>query len=154
MYVNTASRFRDLFVSSKDCGPSLRYYARSALTPPPEMTGVQSVRPSFHAGQYSQQRVDFVNGKPAYRASLAPYHSQEASCAYSRNATATSHKNGRTSPPKQAPVEPSTDPSQQRRGSQYHNAIATNFQIPRSVNNSGGSLSELAAQVRRSRAGG
>ena len=152
MYVNTAIRFRDPFVSSKDRAPSLQDYAHSALTPPPEMTGVQSARPSLHAGDYSQQHVDYVNGKPAYRASLAPYQSLETSCEYSRTTGAIPHHNGRTSPPKQALVEPSIDPSQQRRGSQYHNAMATNFLIPRSVNDSGGSLSELAAQVSGTRA--
>ncbi|PPJ57241.1 hypothetical protein CBER1_02806 [Cercospora berteroae] len=154
MYVDTAIRFRDPFVSSKDCpAPQIHAYDRSrdswasharahdlnrALTPPPEMSGVHSSRPtSFQAGDYSQNHLDLSRPKPAYRAPTNSYQASEASIP---------HGNGRASP-QQGPIEPAIDSSQQRRGSQYHSAIAANFQIPRSVNDSGGSLSELAAQI-------
>lgn len=156
MYVDTAIRFRDPFVSSKDCPAShIHAYDRSrdswasharahdlnrALTPPPEMSGVHSSRPmSFQAGDCSQNHLDLSRSKPAYRAPTNSYQASEVSIP---------HGNGRASP-QQGPIEPAIDSSQQRRGSQYHNAIAANFQIPRSVNDSGGSLSELAAQVSR-----
>lgn len=167
MYAPTAIRFIDPFALPKDCSHPLQDHKHSRdiwtvqaphqdinqfLTPPPEMAGVESARPSFHATDYSQQHVDYVNGKPAYRASLAPYQCPDGFSDHNRNRTTiTSYNNARTSPPKSAPIEPSIDQSQQRRGSQYHNAIASNFQIPRSVNESGGSLSELAAQVSWSR---
>ncbi|KAM3422742.1 hypothetical protein BST61_g227 [Cercospora zeina] len=153
MYVDTAIRFRDPFVSSRDFPPShLHGYDRSrdnwasharahdlnrALTPPPEMSGVHSSRPmSSQAGEYSQRSPDFSRSKPSHR---APASHQPADASIP-------HGSGRASP-HQAPIERMSDSSQQRRGSQYHNAIATNFQIPRSVNDSGGSLSELAAQI-------
>ncbi|KAF2216245.1 hypothetical protein CERZMDRAFT_64685 [Cercospora zeae-maydis SCOH1-5] len=97
------------------------------------MSGLHSSRPvSFPAGEYSQHQ----QAKPSHR---APTSQQPGEAS-------TPHGNGRASP-QQAPTERSIDSSQQRRGSQYHNAIASNFQIPRSVNDSGGSLSELAAQI-------
>ncbi|USW53495.1 Putative cyclin PHO80 [Septoria linicola] len=154
MYVSTAIRFRDPFVSSKDCPTSLHGYNQArddwttdprsqdlnrSLTPPPEMSGVHSsTRPSFHAGEYGQQHSQ------AYRAA---YQHPEASNDSKRNGVIPAYHNGRVSPAKQGHVEHPIDSSQSRRGSQYHNAIATNFQIPRSVNDSGGSLSELAAQI-------
>lgn len=48
--------------------------------------------------------------------------------------------------------ETTSQPSVSRRGSQA-SAIAPSFQIPKTVNDSGGSLSELAAQVSRAIAG-
>lgn len=163
MYVNrAATRFTDPFVSSKDCPPSVQDYARlrnsgvvqvpvqdinRALTPPPEMTGIHSTRPSFHAGDHTQQHVDYVRGKPAYRAPVAAPQSLESTSDYSRNAPVKVYSSSRASPSRHAPVGLAANPAQQRRASQHHNAIATNFQIPRSVNDSGGSLSELAAQV-------
>lgn len=74
-----------------------------------------------------------------YRAPVAPYLPQEVT-------NADFGRNGHASPIRQAPTEPANGVQPQRRASQA-NSIATNFQIPKAVNDSGGSLGELAAQV-------
>ncbi|EME86176.1 uncharacterized protein MYCFIDRAFT_88292 [Pseudocercospora fijiensis CIRAD86] len=162
MYANSAIRFRDPFVSSKDQPPpaSLQTYqhARSnwtshasrpdfnrALTPPPEMNSTQ--KPSYHVKDYGQHYPEYA-AQAAYKAPAPSYLPQEAhSSGHGRNhVLARASSNGHTSPVRQAAVEASHDITLQTRPSQQ-NTIAVNFQIPRTVNNSGGSLSELAAQI-------
>ncbi|KXT12343.1 hypothetical protein AC579_7638 [Pseudocercospora musae] len=162
MYANSAIRFRDPFVSSKDQPPpaSLHAYEQSrsnwtsqgprpdfnrVLTPPPEMNSTR--KPNYYAKEYGQHYPEYAT-QAAYKASAPSYLPHEIhSSEHGRNhAVAHGPSNARTSPARQAAVEASHDLTQQSRPSQ-HNVIAANFQIPRTVNNSGGSLSELAAQI-------
>jgi hypothetical protein len=105
------------------------------------------------SGYYQQNHVhhygDHVPSNQASKAPMGPYLPQEVSNAdFGRNGY-TSQPSSRIMSPamtsRQAPVDDLRLHSQQR-GTQA-NAIAPSFQIPKSVNDSGGSLSELAAQV-------
>nr|POF13955.1 meiotically up-regulated gene 80 protein [Quercus suber] len=133
MSVHNAVHFRDPFVSttpphqqplsSWTSDPGYACCAR-ALTPPPEM---QQEHRQHHGDRWQ-----------AYRPQGASYYPQEVSNAeFGRQAVSR-------------PVSPARQPvfedSQSRRGSHASN-IALSFQIPRSVNDSGGSLSELAAEI-------
>ncbi|KAK4630868.1 hypothetical protein CLAFUW4_03164 [Fulvia fulva] len=163
MYADTAIRFRDPFlVSKKDITPSKSNFASYEQsrngwpspprnpgaarppTPPPEMTGVHpSARPSYYQQEHGHHYGDYPPAQQAHRAPVASYPSQDVvKSEVSR--PAGDHTNGRASPVRHH--EASNDYSASRRAS-HANAIALNFQIPRSVNDSGGSLSELAAQI-------
>lgn len=153
MYADTSIHFRDPFVSNDVFDKHLRggwlpYSQHSdfdqALTPPPDMNGISlTSKPGYYQQEHGHHYGDFVSGQQAYRAPVAPYGPQEVSNAeFGRSGVATEPCSRSISPNLQ-------QQSQQRRGSQA-NAIAPSFQIPKSVNDSGGSLSELAAQVRDS----
>lgn len=160
MYVNPAIRFRDPF-SSKDSathnshrsspGWSSRHHypdINRVLTPPPEMNNAPSAAPnsSQNVRVYGHGYTDYMPAQNAYRAPTTAYAPQEPpSRVHGRNGYASSD-NSRASPVRHVAIESNMSQAQQRRPS-HHDAIATNFQIPRSVNDSGGSLSELAAQV-------
>lgn len=164
MYADTAIRFRDPFlVSKKDITPSkpdCTSYEHSRTgwpsparypgtvrppTPPPEMTGVHpSARPSYYQQEHGHHYGDYLPAQQAYRAPVAAYPPQEVVKSELNRPSGDSYTNGRSSPIRQH--EANNDCSASRRAS-HANAIALNFQIPRSVNDSGGSLSELAAQV-------
>lgn len=163
MYVDSAVRFRDpFFPSHKGCAAPRDYQQAQhhwpmssshrdfdqALTPPPEMLGPQqTARSAFHANakDHGQQHASHLQAQQIYRQPVTSHSTQETSNTdYGRSAVAF----GKTrSPARAAPYDATHGSSQQRRGSQHQNAIASNFQIPREVNDSGGSLSELAAQV-------
>lgn len=104
-------------------------------------------KPNYYVKEYGQHYPEYST-QAGYKAPAPSYLPQEVhSSEHGRNhVVAHGPSNGRTSPVRQAALDASHDITQQRRPSQ-HNAIAANFQIPRTVNNSGGSLSELAAQV-------
>nr|POF18626.1 meiotically up-regulated gene 80 protein [Quercus suber] len=136
MSVHSAVQFRDPFASTVPpphpalsgwtSEPSHARFSR-ALTPPPEMQQ-----------DHRHDHGDRLPGWQAYKAQVAPYLPQEVSNAeFGRQALSR-------------PVSPVRQPvfaeSQSRRGSHASN-IALSFQIPRSVNDSGGSLSELAAEI-------
>ncbi|EME47388.1 hypothetical protein DOTSEDRAFT_69354 [Dothistroma septosporum NZE10] len=160
MYADTAIRFRDPFlVSKKDITPpkdnfagydrsnsgwpsSARHPANTRPpTPPPDMTGVQSsTKPSY----CQQKRGHHYGDYPAQQAYRAPYAPQEVVKPEYNRPAADPYINGRSSPARHH--EAANDHSTLGRASQA-NAIALNFQIPRSVNDSGGSLAELAAQI-------
>lgn len=144
MYTASTIRFRDPFVSSGTPQPhngfsyeysrpaaSSNYQFSRVLTPPPEMTGVSAnLRPSqsheqgHYYGNHGQSQV-------------APYHSYGQS------------SNRPVSPRSRQNTVGAADVASQSQGqSSQSNAIAPALQIPRAVNNSQGSLSELAAQVR------
>jgi hypothetical protein len=122
-----------------------------ALTPPPEMSGVtQASRPSYYQQEHAHHYGDYLPSHYAAKAPVGPYLPQEVSNAqFGRNGV-TTQPNSRPLSPALPSRQPAADDvqaySQQRRGSQP-SAIAPSFQIPKSVNDSGGSLSELAAQV-------
>ena len=161
MYADSVIDFRDPFVSRDADDDSLNrsWYSYSqysdfnrALTPPPEMSGLTH---SSKSGYFQQERGpyygDYFPSQQTYRATGAPYMPQEVSNAdFGRNGVAT-QPNSRTISPVLQPRQLTVDDTlkhhaQQKRESQA-NAIAPSFQIPKSVNDSGGSLSELAAQV-------
>lgn len=162
MYAASAIRFKDPFAISKDITPPKNHYSAydqsrpawsaqsryqdggSPLTPPPEMSSVsQASKPNDFSREHGNHYGDLMPAQQAYRAPVAPYLPQEvANADYGRNGI-VSQTNGRTSPVRPAPIEPTTAIQAHRRPSQ----IAANFQIPKAVNDSGGSLGELAAQV-------
>ncbi|KAF2723641.1 hypothetical protein K431DRAFT_282737 [Polychaeton citri CBS 116435] len=162
MYIHGAVRFRDPF--SKDSLPGrqpLDSHSRGSweaqtrfsdinrvLTPPPEMNGpTNAYRPIYH-----QQENGFPNANLA-ASRYGPNHAQTYSPAAThkanaltnpQNAVTTTHSGSRPASPAQARGQSKT--SQSRRGS-HQNNIAVQYQIPRSINDSGGSISELAAQI-------
>ena len=160
MYADTANYFRDPFVSNDDFDShqrggwlpfSQRLDFNRPLTPPPDMNGIpHTSKPGYYQQEHGYHYGDFTPGQQAYRAPAASYGPQEVSNAdFGRNGVSTEPCSCSVSPtqPRQKTVDDSQQYSHQRRGSQA-NAIAPSFQIPKSVNDSGGSLSELAAQVR------
>jgi len=110
----------------------------------------QPSKPTSYKREHGQHYGDYMPSQQSYRAPVAPYLPQEVSNAdFGRNGIST-QAGSRTISPTQTSRQPifldSQSQSQQRKDSQA-NAIAPSFQIPRSVNDSGGSLSELAAQI-------
>lgn len=158
MYADSSIHFRDPFVSrdtyddtSKGSWPSSRYADLiRALTPPPEMRGLpQNSKPGYfqqelgsHYSSYHDQQQTFKDSGPSYIPPELP--NANLGC----NGISTQPSSRNVSPILQSRQFTVADSQQahQRRQSQA-NAIAPSFQIPKSVNNSGGSLSELAAQV-------
>jgi len=122
-----------------------------ALTPPPDMNGVHpplsrsTAHPYDHGSHYADYMSTALHAGPASSTAIREYpHADTAR----REAPARFYS--RSSPARRPSMDASSDTqsiSQSRRGSQASNSIAPNFQIPRSVNDSGGSLSELAAQI-------
>ena len=158
MYADSSINFRDPVVSRDVYEKTLKesWYSypqyddfNRALTPPPEMSGLtKGSKTGYLQQEHGSLYGNYVASQHTYRAPGAPYFPQEVSNAdFGRNGVAT-QPNSRTISPVQQTRQFAKDDSQkhQRRESQA-NAIAPSFQIPKSVNDSGGSLSELAAQV-------
>ncbi|KAK5122066.1 hypothetical protein LTR85_004312 [Meristemomyces frigidus] len=154
MYANSAIHFRDPFASRDSphnwSGANWSSYSQQsdfnrALTPPPDMNGASHATKPAYYQQERGQHYGNHHHQQVYRAPVASYHAQDDSLGRSGANTQTS---SRTMSPVSGPRQPVFDEpqAQSRRGSQA-NAIAPSFQIPRSVNDSGGSLSELAAQI-------
>ena len=160
MYAASSIHFRDPFVSreayedhSRGRWHSYPQYAdfNRALTPPPEMSSLADTSKStYYQQEHGQHYDDYLPKQQAYRAPVAPYLPQDVTNAdFGRNGVATQPGSRTMSPAlqsRQATVDDSQQQIHQRRASQA-NAIAPSFQIPKSVNDSGGSLSELAAEV-------
>jgi hypothetical protein len=156
MYAEPAIRFRDPFrVSKKLTSPasnksfhqlSQRPPFQSTFsgprTPPPEMNAASSsFRSEYQPQEHAQSYGGHMSSQHPQRAHVPAYPSADVtvhSHDYSRPLP-QSTSNGRSSPARPVFIE-------ERRRSNA-NAIASNFQIPRDVNDSGGSLAELAAQV-------
>lgn len=158
MYANAAIQFRDPFAARDSTinrqphtyGQSRANWASysnnqdlsRALTPPPDMNSVSHA--SQHAGrqEHGQHYNSHVSAHSTYRAPVASYSSYQPSA---NSNTAES----KVSPTMQTrlPALDSANDSQSRPHKPNNNAIAPSFQIPKSVNDSGGSLSELAAEV-------
>jgi hypothetical protein len=153
MYAEPAIRFRDPFRVSKRLSPptsSKGYHhqpQRSAFvgprTPSPEMNPVPPhYRADYERQEHGPLHGDNMTSQNTQRAHVPPtYPPMDMSDHndYSRPLLSGT-ANVRSSPAKPVFIE-------ERRRS-HANAIASNFQIPRDVNDSGGSLAELAAQVR------
>lgn len=170
MYTDQVVRFRDPFASSisplrhsqhNDVDytfksswsfqPSLPT-SNKALTPPADMNGLpQGPRPHLHQQEYGQHYSDRTFGQQASRAPVAPYIPREHQQANVSSCHTTTSRPGRGTSParsiKAEIVEEAIAHAQPKQAQPAANPIAVNFQIPRSVNDSGGSLSELAAQV-------
>jgi hypothetical protein len=116
-----------------------------ALTPPPDMTNVSHA--SQHVSHQEHGQHHYSSHMPArstYRAPVAQYPPYEAS-----DRGVDSVRSAKVSPGVQSrlpAIEPTSDarPKSQKPNDSL---IAPSFQIPSSVNDSGGSLSELAAEV-------
>ena len=160
MYADSGIHFRDPFVSkdaySDNTAGSWSSYSQyadfvRALTPPPDMSGLaQTSKPGYYQQEHGVHYNNYQPPQQTYKAPGAPYIPQELSNAdFGRNGVATEPSSRTMSPAiqsRQATMDDLQQHARQRRGSQA-NAIAPSFQIPKSVNDSGGSLSELAAQV-------
>jgi hypothetical protein len=161
MYAESVVHFRDPFLSrdAYDSPPRGSWHSYPpypdfvrALTPPPEMSGVtETSKPSYYQQEHGHHLGDYMPSQQSYRAPVAPYHPQELSYGdFGRNGIAT-QPNSRTISPvfqaRQTTVDDSHLQQAHRRRESQASAIAPSFQIPKSVNDSGGSLSELAAQV-------
>lgn len=164
MYAPAAIRFTDPF-GSKDTAET--WSSRSAgypflpptdfnraLTPPPEMSGVsatQSWKPGYHSQEHVHHYGDYVPSRQASRAPVGPSLPQEVNNAdFGRNGVVTQPSSRTISPvftSRQTTMDDTQVSSHQRQSSRT-SSIAPSFQIPKSVNDSGGSLAELAAQVR------
>ena len=161
MYTASAIRFRDPFVSRELTPPASATHHEStragwtssrhfpdfvrSITPPADMNSVQHF--SSMPGYYQHQYGDNMTGNQVHHARTAPYPQGQYP-----HANVGSHEAAHlsvTSPlaaSRSAAVQDIYSRSHSRRSS-YNNTIAANFQIPKSVNDTGGSLSELAAQV-------
>lgn len=163
MYANAAIQFRDPFAARDSSinrephswGQSRANWAsytsnqdlNRALTPPPDMANVGHA--SQHVSHQEHGQHHYSSHMPArstYRAPVAQYPPYTAS---GDNRAVDSNRSGKASPGVQSRL-PAIEPANQAHSSshkQISNSIAPLFQIPESVNDSGGSLSELAAEV-------
>lgn len=158
MYANAAIQFRDPFAARDSTinrqphtyGQSRANWAsfssnqdlNRALTPPSDMNSVSHA--SQHAGrqEHGQHYNSHMSAHSTYRAPVASYASYQPS----GNSNAAESKVSPTMQTRQPALDSAND-SQSRPYKPNNNAIAPSFQIPKSVNDSGGSLSELAAEV-------
>ncbi len=122
-----------------------------ALTPPPEMSGAtETSKPSYYQQEHGQHHGDYMHSQRSYRAPVAPYAQELSNGDFGRNGVATQPSSRTISPvfqARQTTVDDSHLQQANRRRESQASAIAPSFQIQKSVNDSGGSLSELAAQV-------
>lgn len=170
MYANAAVQFRDPFAARDSTfNRQPHSYSRSragwtsqsnyhdfnrALTPPPDMNGVSHhPKPSTHYQEHGNRYNDYVQGPQGYRAPVSQYPPYEPSGASTRPVASRNHTMSPNTQSRQSRIQPSLDVQhdtqsqpQSRRPSR-DSAIAPSFQIPKTVNDSGGSLSELAAQI-------
>lgn len=120
---------------------------RWPLTPPPDMNRSHTFRqayPQLQNGHSYEQ-----SSQQAWRAAVTSHIPREVSnTEFARDAVISQPTSRHVSPSFQSQPAPVDDSNQRlhRRESQG-GAIAPSFQIPKSVNDSGGSLSELASQV-------
>lgn len=163
MYANATIQFRDPFAARDstinrqphDYSQSRANWASSyshnqdlnrALTPPPDMNSVSHAARSGAHQEHGSHYNDQMPSHAAYRPPMAQYASYGAFADSGRTVTSRDTK---VSPTRQSrlPALDTANDSHSRSHKPNHNAIAPSFQIPRSVNDSGGSLSELAAEV-------
>lgn len=157
MSAASAIQFRDPFGShnayqnDSSNWPSFtrRHDLNRALTPPPEMNGFSHQQPAYYRPELSNHVSDLLSRQYTSKASTGACPPQELSNAdFGRTGYATQPSSRTISPATQTRSQTVDDYSRQHNSrTSQSNAIAPSFQIPRSVNDSGGSLSELAAQV-------
>lgn len=160
MYADHGIQFRDPFVSSNaffDHPPKAGWLSKQQqrhpnlsppLTPAPEMNAASyPPKSSSHHQDGDYQNGSYASAQQPWRASAASYHTHDLSNSeYGRNSTHTAYSSRPFSPVSQQQRQSSVDEGQQQ-ALQKRGSIALSFQIPKSVNDSGGSLAELAAQV-------
>ncbi|KAK3697833.1 hypothetical protein LTR37_017224 [Vermiconidia calcicola] len=160
MYADTGIKFRDPFGSREVYDERLRESWSSYpqysdfnrdLTPPPDMENAAHLsKTSYYQQEHGQHHGDYMPHPQTYRAAVAPYLPQQVTnTQYGRPGVST-QPSSRTMSPIMSSRQPIKDDSRvytRSRSSSQANAIAPSFQIPKSVNDSGGSLSELAAQI-------
>ena len=122
------------------------------LTPPPDMNGVSHAsNPGTYHQELGRHYNDYASSQASHRGPTARYPQYDHSGMSGYAAGTRSHTLSPVPQLQQSRQTGSAVPleaaSHSRRPS-HNSAIAPSFQIPRSVNSSGGSLSELAAQVR------
>jgi hypothetical protein len=161
MYANAAIQFRDPFAArDSTINRQPHNYASSranwasytntqdlnrSLTPPPDMNNVSHAPQHATHQDYSQRYNNHMPSHSTYRAPVANYPSHEPST----QSHMVESRDAKVSPTTQtrASALDSAIETHSRVHKPNHNAIAPSFQIPKSVNDSGGSLSELAAEV-------
>ncbi|TKA29115.1 hypothetical protein B0A50_03625 [Salinomyces thailandicus] len=155
MYAGSAIQFRDPFASThtQHDRPRANWNPLAqitdfnrALTPPPDMTA-HAPKPAYYQQERGHlQYNDYHQSQQPYRLPLARFNG--ASPPPLRNGGAASQPNSRPISPGQHPRQPIfNDPGARSRRASQAAVIAPTFQIPHSVNDSGGSLSELTAQI-------
>jgi hypothetical protein len=153
MYAATAIQFTNPFAPRDSFDHAARAnwhsfpqdFAR-ALTPPPEMNSVShSSKGGYYRKEQAHHYGDHLPAQYGYRPAASYRQYEPATAVNYRNGVA-SQPRSRTMSPIPGPQQPVFDDPTSRSGSQA-SAIAPSFQIPKSVNDSGGSLSELAAQI-------
>ncbi|KAK5167693.1 uncharacterized protein LTR77_007392 [Saxophila tyrrhenica] len=152
MYAEPAIRFGDPFGSNTTPNKTIHQHLpyldfNRALTPPPEMNGaVQASKSGYYQPEHATHYGDYVPSNHASRAPAAHCLPQEVSnTEFGQNGVQ----------PRSRPMSPAMtsrqttvdDTYSQHKREPQASAIAPSFQIPKSVNDSGGSLSELAAQI-------
>ncbi|EMC97918.1 hypothetical protein BAUCODRAFT_66991 [Baudoinia panamericana UAMH 10762] len=103
-------------------------------------------RPSYSKQENGYHYGDHAPSQQAYTAAVAPYLPQVAHTSQHRAGPAA-QASSRPLSPVSGPRQPVFDDGSSSMRSSQANAIAPSFQIPKSVNDSGGSLSVLAAQI-------
>lgn len=143
------SQYRSAFASPVSILSRLAPIVNRPPTPPPDMN---SLAPTLHTPRYQE------NPYTSYRerASVAPRQppvsyeqTQDLRDGFSRQSNMQVRSNKARSPaPRQSTVASVAGPAPaQSRKSSHNYSIAPYLQIPRSINSSQGSLSELAAQI-------
>ena len=161
MYANAAIQFRDPFAArDSTINRQPHNYASSranwapysstqdlnrSLTPPPDMNNVSHATQHVAQQDHAQRYNNHMSQHSTYRAPVAQYPSYEPS----GESHVVESRDAKVSPTTQtrASALDSAIETHSRVHKPNHNAIAPSFQIPKSVNDSGGSLSELAAEV-------
>ncbi|KAK5119056.1 hypothetical protein LTR62_000267 [Meristemomyces frigidus] len=154
MYASSSVLFRDPFAQKPSqpqlAGTDWKFYSRPraierSLTPPPEMNNVSyASQAAYRKQEQGTNHADY--GQQHLRAANALHRPQAAAQTHTQRHEFYPQSNRRPISPIPGPQQPVFENSQSRRESQA-NVIAPALQIPRSVNDSGGSLSELAAQI-------
>lgn len=118
-----------------------------SLTPPPDMSGSHPINSTYYQPQNGYSHG--LSSQQAWRAPVTSYVPREVSNAeFARNGVTTEPSSRNISPTFQSQPAVGDESYQRLQKRESHGgAIAPSFQIPKSVNDSGGSLSELAAQV-------
>jgi hypothetical protein len=163
MYANAAIQFRDPFAARDSSinrephswGQSRANWAsytsnqnlNRALTPPPDMNNVSHA--SQHVSRQEHGQHHYSSHMPARSTYRAPVAQNSHYAASGHDRAVDSGRSAKVSPGVQSrlPAIETANDAQSRSQKPNDSLIAPSFQIPSSVNDSGGSLSELAAEV-------
>ncbi|THW70069.1 hypothetical protein D6D25_00678 [Aureobasidium pullulans] len=145
----------DLDIQSPSGSAKVSFPSKKPLTPPPDMNSIASHVQPQHSSYYGE-RSSAAPVKYEHRTYDQPAYDQSQSQSQSHSQNQNQNQLHLPKPDVSAARPPSPvyqphpvhfiDPPNQKRDS-YMSAIAPSLQIPRSVNNSQGSIAELAAQI-------